>query len=102
MAKTETNASHKAGARVPERRWDYINLAMGAVAITGVFYWLQFATPSLCCGDFDGYYHIKWEQMLWTGLRLFPPPPKFEWLPLTTLSPTQYADQHFLFHLLLM
>jgi len=40
--------------------------------------------------------------MLWTALRHFNFPPKFEWLPLTTLGPTQYADQHFLFHVLLM
>lgn len=83
-------------------RWNWINLIIGFVAITGVFCWLQFATAGLCCGDFDSYYHIKWSQMLWTGLRHFTFPPRFEWLPLTILSPTQYADQHFLFHVLLM
>jgi hypothetical protein len=103
MAKTEAKAeSYNPGPLVPERRWDYFNLAMGVVAITGVFCWLQFATPSICCGDYDGYYHIKWSQMLWTGLRHFNFPPTFEWLPLTTLGPTQYADQHFLFHVLLI
>ena len=85
-----------------ESRLHWVNLAVGVVAITGVFCWLQFATPGLCCGDFDGYYHIKWSQMLWMGLRHFTFPPRFEWLPLTTLSPTHYADQHFLFHVLLM
>ena len=108
MAKTESKAEssktepHKPVPLAPERRWEYLNLALGVVAITGVFCWLQFATAAICCGDSDGYYHIKWSQMLWTGLRHFNFPPKFEWLPLTTLGPAQYADQHFLFHVLLI
>jgi hypothetical protein len=100
MAKTQAKADlHEPG---PLTRSDYLNQIIGVLAITGVFSWLQFATPGLCCGDFDGYYHIKLSQILWTGLRHFHFPPSFEWLPLTTLNPTQYADQHFLFHILLM
>jgi len=29
-------------------------LLIGAVAIGIVFWWLQFSTQSICCGDFDG------------------------------------------------
>ena len=78
-----------------------LNLAVGAISIALVFLWLQFSLPSICCGDFDGYYHIKWSQLLWQGLRAghFP---SFNWLPLTTLNPSRYADQHLLFHLLLI
>jgi len=72
------------------------------VSIGLVFWWLQFSLPSICCGDFDGYYHIKWSQLLWQGLRSGHFPPAFTWLPLTTLNPAQYADQHFLFHVLLI
>ena len=79
-----------------------LQLAIGALSIGLVFWWLQFSLPSICCGDFDGYYHIKWSQLLWQGLRSGHFPPAFTWLPLTTLNPTQYADQHFLFHILLI
>lgn len=79
-----------------------LHLAIGAVSIVSVFWWLQFSLPGICCGDFDGYYHIKWSQLLWQGLRSGHFPPAFTWLPLTTLNASQYADQHFLFHLLLI
>lgn len=77
-------------------------LAVGALSIGLVFSWLQFSMPSICCGDFDGYYHIKWSQLLWQGLLSGHFPPAFTWLPLTTLNSSRYADQHFLFHLLLI
>lgn len=80
----------------------YLQLAFGILVIGAVFCWLQFSTPGICCGDFDGYYHIKWSQLLWNGLRHADFPPTFTWLPLTTLSPSHYADQHFLFHILLI
>jgi len=82
-------------------RLQVIHLAAGAISIAVVMWWLQFSTASVCCGDFDGYYHIKWSKILWQGLRSghFP---TFIWLPLTTLNPAKYADQHFLFHLLLI
>ena len=77
-------------------------MATGVVLIGSVFWWLQFSTPSICCGDFDGYYHIKWSQLLWNGLRNGHFAPAFTWLPLTTLNPSRYADQHFLYHILLI
>ncbi len=77
-----------------------VYLAIGAVIITLVFRHLQFATGSICCGDFDGYYHIKWSQLLWQGMRSGNFPPAFNWLPLTTLDPAGYVDHHLLFHIL--
>jgi hypothetical protein len=103
MAKPVPKAeTHPPESLAPDDSWHYLHLTVGLVAIVGAFCWLQFSTPGLCCGDFDGYYHIKWSQILWKGLRHFNFPPQFEWLPLTTLGPAQYADQHFLFHVLLM
>ena len=77
-------------------------IAIGVVLIGFVFWWLQFSIPSICCGDFDGYYHIKWSQLLWNGLRNGHFPPAFTWLPLTTLNPSHYADQHLLYHISLI
>lgn len=75
--------------------------ALGAVSVGLVLSWLQFSTPSVCCGEFDGYYHIRWSRLLWEGLR-HGHLPAFTWLPLTTLNPSRYADQHFLYHILLI
>lgn len=77
-----------------------IYLLIGAVAIATVFIRLQFSTDSVCCGDFDGYYHIKWSSLLWNGIRHGIFPPAFTWLPLTTLDPKGYVDHHLLFHIL--
>ncbi|MGH9966674.1 MAG: hypothetical protein ACREBG_02410 [Pyrinomonadaceae bacterium] len=76
-----------------------VQLVAGAVAISLIFWRLQFSTDAICCGDFDGYYHIKWSRMLWEGLRSGNFPPLFTWLPLTTLNPRDYVDHHFLFHI---
>ena len=77
----------------------YLQLIAGAAAIGLIFWRLQFSTGSICCGDFDGYYHIMWSRMLWDGIRSRHFPPLFTWLPLTTLSPKGYVDHHFLFHI---
>ena len=63
------------------------DLMVGAIAIAVVFWWLQYSTTAICCGDFDGYYHIKWARLLWDNLRAGHFPPAFPWLPLTTLGP---------------
>jgi hypothetical protein len=73
---------------------------VGAALIGGVFWYLQFSTASLCCGDFDAYYHIRWSRMLWESLRAGRFPPTFGALPLTTLNPKDYVDHHLLFHVL--
>jgi len=76
-----------------------IQFVVGAIAIGVIFWQLQFSTSAICCGDFDGYYHIKWTLELWESMknRAFPPP--FPWLPLTTLNPKDYVDHHLLFHI---
>jgi hypothetical protein len=70
----------------------------GGVAIALIFRQLQYSTSAICCGDFDGYYHIKWSRLLWESLRAKTFPPTFTWLPFTTLDPTHYVDHHLLFH----
>jgi len=69
--------------------------------IASLFFWLQFSTPDICCGDFDGYYHIHWSGLLGNGIS-HGHLPEFSWLPLTSLNAHDYADQHLLFHLLLI
>ena len=76
-----------------------VQLAAGVVVIGLIFWKLQFSTEAICCGDFDGYYHIKWSRMLWDSLRARSFPPIFTWLPLTTLNPNDYVDHHLLFHI---
>src|SRR5712691_569078 len=78
------------------------DLFVGAVAITLVFWFLQRQTQAICCGDFDGYYHIKWARLLWENMRAKHFPPAFTWLPLTTLNPHDYVDHHLLFHIILI
>src|SRR5918996_1676077 len=76
-----------------------IKLGAGAIAIGIVFWKLQFSTDAICCGDFDGYYHIRWSRMLWESMLAKAFPPVFTWLPLTTLNATSYVDHHLLFHI---
>ena len=75
-----------------------IEFLAGAVIVGWVFRKLQFSTSAICCGDFDGYYHIKWSQTLWESIRNGHFPPQFPWLPLTTLNSKDYVDHHLLFH----
>ena len=77
-----------------------IYLIFGFLAILMVMSFLQTRTEAICCGDWDGYYHIKWSWLLWQNFSSFKWLPSFEWLPLTVLNPQHYADHHFLFHLL--
>jgi len=80
------------------------DLVAGGIAIAVIFWWLQFqSTTAICCGDFDGYYHIKWARLVWENMRAgHLHPPAFPWLPLTTLSPREYVDHHLLFHIILI
>jgi hypothetical protein len=94
------NASQKlSGVFGSEAALRHLQLIAGGAAIGLIFWRLQFSTKSICCGDFDGYYHIMWSRMLWEGIRSRHFPPLFTWLPLTTLSPKNYVDHHFLFHI---
>jgi hypothetical protein len=88
-------------ARASEKLVRTLYLLVGLVAIVLVFRHLQMSTQGVCCGDFDGYYHIKWSQLLWQRLTSgHVTPPKFTWLPLTTLNPNDYVDHHLFFHIL--
>ncbi|HEX8145101.1 MAG TPA: hypothetical protein VF553_21225 [Pyrinomonadaceae bacterium] len=89
------------GTIASERAARVIYLIVGALTISLIFWKLQFSNQSVCCGDFDGYYHIRWSRLLWENMRqghFFPP--TFKWLPLTTLNPKDYVDHHLLFHIL--
>jgi hypothetical protein len=77
-----------------------IYLVFGFFAILLVMILLQFQTDAICCGDWDGYYHIRWSSLLWQNFSHGKWLPTFEWLPLKVLNPQHYADHHFLFHLL--
>lgn len=79
-------------------RWVY--LFFGFCAIVLLMILLQSRTTAICCGDWDGYYHIRWSAMIWENLKQFKGLPEFSWLPLTVLNSKEYADHHFLFHLL--
>lgn len=77
-----------------------LQLALGVIATILIFWKLQFSTSSICCGDFDGYYHIRWSRILWESFKHHQLRPAFPWLPLTTLNPGDYVDHHWLFHIL--
>lgn len=78
------------------------DLLVGGIAIVLIFWWLQYSTSAVCCGDYDGYYHIKWARLLWDNMRAGHFPPPFPWLPLTTLDPKNYVDHHLLYHIILI
>lgn len=79
-----------------------LQFLIGAIAIGVIFWQLQFSTSAICCGDYDGYYHVKWSRSLWEGIKARQFPPEFSSLPLTTLSPKEYVDHHLLFHIMQM
>jgi len=78
------------------------DILAGAIVIALIFWWLQYSTDAICCGDYDGYYHIKWSRLIWDNLRAGHFPPAFPWLPLTTLNPKNYVDHHLLYHIILI
>src|SRR5215216_4533360 len=80
-------------------RSESLQFFIGVLAIGIIFWQLQFSTSAICCGDFDGYYHIKWARELWASMKSGAFPPPFPWLPLTTLNPKDYVDHHLLFHI---
>ena len=81
-------------------RLPYIYGSIAFIIIGAVIASLQFSTRAICCGDYDGYYHIRWSSLLWENFRQGKWLPEFKWLPLTVLAPDTYADHHFLFHVL--
>jgi hypothetical protein len=79
-------------------RWVYLVFGLFAVFLLMIV--LQRSTDAVCCGDWDGYYHIRWSALLWESFKSGHWLPEFKWLPLTVLNPQAYNDHHFLFHLL--
>jgi hypothetical protein len=77
-----------------------VYFVFAVLASAMVMSFLQFRTSAICCGDWDGYYHIRWSSLLWESLSSGNGLPTFEWLPLTVLNAAHYNDHHFLFHLL--
>ena len=77
-----------------------VYLIFGFCVIFLLMFLLQFSTTAICCGDWDGYYHIRWSAMIWENIRQAKWLPEFTWLPLTILNPENYADHHFFFHIL--
>src|SRR5438876_4539783 len=107
----ELNESPVAAATANKRTSDWLkseaavraaDLFAGAIAIALIFSWLQYSTSAICCGDYDGYYHIKWARLIWDNMRAGHFPPAFPWLPLTTLNSAQYVDHHLLYHIILI
>lgn len=94
-----TTSSGKLSRLQSEQSIRIIQLLIGAIAIGIIFWKLQWSTTAICCGDFDGYYHIKWTRTLWESMKSGKFPPAFPWLPLTTLNPKDYVDHHLLFHI---
>ncbi len=91
-------SAHLPGILQSESTLRALQLGVAGIAIGWIFWQLQFSTSAICCGDFDGYYHIKWSRMLWESLRNHSFPPSFTWLPFTTLDAKHYVDHHLLFH----
>src|SRR5215468_6828294 len=69
-----------------------IYLVFGILAVALLMGFLQFQTTAICCGDWDGYYHIRWSSLLWENFSHGKWLPSFDWLPLTVLDPQNYAD----------
>lgn len=108
--KTENTAEPESGRSAPKQTWRQwletdaavriVYLVFGFLVIALLMARLQYSTEAICCGDWDGYYHIGWSQELWNSFKSGGWLPEFKWLPLTVLAPEQYADHHFLFHLM--
>jgi len=95
-----TTSSRKLSRLQSESTIRIIQLLAGAIAIGIIFWQLQFSTSAICCGDFDGYYHVRWARELWASMKSHSFPPAFPWLPLTTLNSKGYVDHHLLFHII--
>ena len=100
--RAEVGKVERSGGRwASDRLARALYLLFGLTVIVLVFRHLQLSTQGICCGDFDGYYHIKWSQLLWQRFSSgHLSPPQFTWLPLTTLNPNDYVDHHLFFHIL--
>src|SRR5690606_10678190 len=94
----DENAAQQPAATAPAKRtWKqyleseaatrFVYLVFGFIAIAMVLSYLQFRTQAICCGAWDGYYHIRWGQLLWESISSRNGLPTFLWLPLPVLDP---------------
>jgi hypothetical protein len=107
MKKSKTVNKEQVADKVTWRNWigsetgiQFLYLLFGLIFIFLIMARIQYSTNAICCGDWDGYYHIRFSSLLWQNFSSFQWLPEFKWLPLTVLNPEDYADHHFLFHLL--
>ncbi|MDP8922636.1 MAG: hypothetical protein M3O34_07140 [Chloroflexota bacterium] len=88
---------HPVSAALAGLAGDRLLIATIIVALT--FSSVQWATPNII--GIDGYFHIKFAQLIREqGWRMLLPI-EFPWLQLTILNPAEYTNHHLLFHLLL-
>jgi hypothetical protein len=99
MSHVEQLANHTQLTQVSRSRQGLRTAGVIILLFAGFFAFMaavQFATPDL--PDNDGYYHIKMAYLMRTeGLK-----PDFPYLPLTVLNEREFADHHFLFHVVLI
>ena len=76
-------------------------IVIGVMAVAVANGVVQFSTAAICCGDYDGYYHTRFSQLLWQSIWQGGFPAKLQALPLTTWRAEVFSDHHFLFHLFL-
>ena len=81
----------------PKRSRKFLEIVLAFAVLFALMFNIEFAGPAIL--DNDGYYHIRWSKMLRESA---PRVPEFKWLPLTKLNERDYADHHFLFHVLLI
>ena len=74
-----------------------VEIAIAFLLILPLMSCIEFAGPAIL--DNDGYYHIRWASLMRESA---PSLPRFGGLPLTTLNERDYADHHFLYHVLLI
>ena len=56
-----------------------VYLIFGLLSILLIMVLLQFSTSAVCCGDWDGYYHIRWSALLWQNFSHGRWLPEFKW-----------------------
>ena len=96
-APPEPRRPHPALAVLTDVLGDGLLVATAIVAL--VLSIVQWTTPNII--GIDGYFHIKFAQIMREqGWRILLPI-EFPWLQLTILNPAEYTNHHLLFHLLL-
>lgn len=97
MLQTADQPDLAPGITGPSRGARALECAAAFLLSLALLFWIQFASPAIIGND--AYYHMRWSRILRSSL---PHLSSFTWLPLTVLRPSDFVDQHFLFHVLLM